>query len=545
LLLPTVAVPKLTLVGVAAACAWAPVPLNPMVSGDPGALLAIETVPVADEVPVGLKVTLKEAVWPGLSVWGASAPIEKEEPVRLDPLMETDPVPVFLSVTFVDAFWPTATLPKLRLDGFALKAPWACVPVPLRPIVKGDPGALLVIETLPVAAEPFVGANVTLKDAVWPGFRVWFAKVDIVKTEPLTLAPVIETCAVPEFVIVTVEDVFWPTATLGKLTLDGLAFNAPCAPAPLKLILRGDPGAVLAIETLPVAGVPFVGVNVTLNDALCPGDKVWAARADMANPAPVTPDPVIETEAVPEFVSVIDDEEFWPTATLPKLTLEGLALKPPCTPVPLKAIVRGEPGALFVIEMIPFCEVVLGGLNVTLKEAVWPGPRLWDGSVDIVKPAPLIPEPEIETGAFPVLVRVIVDDEFCPTLMLPKLTLEGFAVSAPCVPIPSSGTVTFEFVALLTKVKLPLAWPLPTGVNFTWTEALCPAGSDVGVAEPISENPSPETVMLETSVVAVPVFVTSRLCVVLAPTCMFPKFKEAVLVESTPDFDSGFVGNEP
>lgn len=68
MLLPTVAVPKLTLVGVAEICACAPVPLKEIVRAPPGAVLAIETLPVADAVPVGLNVTLKEVVCPALSV---------------------------------------------------------------------------------------------------------------------------------------------------------------------------------------------------------------------------------------------------------------------------------------------------------------------------------------------------------------------------------------------------------------------------------------------------------------------------------------------
>jgi len=59
---------------------------------------------------------------------------------------------------------PTATLPKSTLAGFALSAP--SVPVPLNAIVRGEPGALLVIDTLPLALVAVVGAKVTVKVVV-------------------------------------------------------------------------------------------------------------------------------------------------------------------------------------------------------------------------------------------------------------------------------------------------------------------------------------------------------------------------------------------
>ena len=89
----------------------------------------------------------------------------KPVPVMLLPLIATAAVPVLESVTDVgELLLPTTTLPKLMLAGFALSAP--CVPVPLRAIFSGEPGALLVIETLPLALVAVVGAKVTVKDVV-------------------------------------------------------------------------------------------------------------------------------------------------------------------------------------------------------------------------------------------------------------------------------------------------------------------------------------------------------------------------------------------
>ena len=47
---------------------------------------------------------------------------------------------------------------------------------------------------------------------------------------------------------------------------------------------------------------------------------------------------VIETGAVPEFVSVTETVPELPTRGLPKAIVGGLAMSVPCVPVPLKGI---------------------------------------------------------------------------------------------------------------------------------------------------------------------------------------------------------------
>jgi hypothetical protein len=68
LLLPTVTVPKLTLVGLAEICDCVPVPLRAIVRGEFVPLLVIDTLPVALVAVVGAKVIVKVVVWPGFSV---------------------------------------------------------------------------------------------------------------------------------------------------------------------------------------------------------------------------------------------------------------------------------------------------------------------------------------------------------------------------------------------------------------------------------------------------------------------------------------------
>ena len=62
---------------------------------------------------------------------------------------------------------------------------------------------------------------------------------------------------------------------------------------------------------------------------------------------------------------------------------------------------------------------------------------------------------------------------------------------------------------------------------------------------PITVYPAPEMVAWEMLTVALPVFVTVRLCVLLFPTETFPKVTLVELAESTPVLDPGFPEPEP
>lgn len=63
-----------------------------------------------------------------------------------------------------------------------------------------------------------------------------------------------------------------------------------------------------------------------------------------------------------------------PTVTLPKLALEGVKLIEACkaTPVPLSAIVEGEPGALLAIVIVPGRLPADVGANLALNVALAP-----------------------------------------------------------------------------------------------------------------------------------------------------------------------------
>jgi hypothetical protein len=119
--------------------------------GDPPALLAIETVPVPAPAFVGAYFTCRVALCPTFSVDGVVTPVAvKPLPVTVTPVICTATCPEFVTVAGSVALPPRATLPKLKLVGFNVNCPMAVVePVPVKAIVDGDAGSLLVIEMLP------------------------------------------------------------------------------------------------------------------------------------------------------------------------------------------------------------------------------------------------------------------------------------------------------------------------------------------------------------------------------------------------------------
>ena len=136
-------------------------------------------------------------------------------------------LPVLFSVMVCEELLPTFTFPKATGEGLIDNCACVEVPDPVKLITSGEPGALLATDTVPVAAPATVGANVTVSVAVCPGVRVWAASVLMLKPVPLAVAPLIETLAVPLFVKVTLTVPAFPTVTLLKLMLAGLAPNPP------------------------------------------------------------------------------------------------------------------------------------------------------------------------------------------------------------------------------------------------------------------------------------------------------------------------------
>lgn len=178
---------------------------------------------------------------------------------------------MLVTVKVCDFVRPSTTLPKLKLVGEMLIP--ACVPVPLKTIVSGEPVALLVTVTAPLAAPAVVGANFTERVAVCDGANVAGVVNPLtLKPVPLALTPEIWTEAFPVFVRMTCCVELLPATILPKLMLLGFAVSCPEAleePAPLKLT-----------TAVPFAGSLLVNVILPLTLPAAVGEKLAVTGTD-------------------------------------------------------------------------------------------------------------------------------------------------------------------------------------------------------------------------------------------------------------------------
>jgi len=141
-------------------------------------------------------------------------------------------------------------------------------------------------------------------------------------------------------------------------------------PVPVSGIAVGEPARFVLTEMLPDAPPGDVGAKTTLNAMLLLGASVWAEKPFTLKPAPVTLSDETTRFAVPIFLSVTTCVAVAPSATSPKLTLEGVTDIPGCVPVPVSGIAVGEPERLVLTEMLPETALVEVGVNVALNVMV-------------------------------------------------------------------------------------------------------------------------------------------------------------------------------
>jgi hypothetical protein len=239
--------------------------------------------------------------------------------------------PLFVRVTLSELVVPSFTFPKLKLVGFAPSSTLAATPLPPNAIVSGEVGALLASVTDPETPPDVDGVKTALNVAVFPAATVRGAlNPEVLKPVPVTATCEIVRLALPPFETVMVCELLLPTTTLPKAALDGAAAICACVPVPLHVIARGEPGALLANEMLPLAPPVEDGVKLAESPRLWPAlSVVGVDNPAMAKPEPETLAEEIVMLAVPEFVRVIGCDPLLPTATLPKLTLVGLAVSCP------------------------------------------------------------------------------------------------------------------------------------------------------------------------------------------------------------------------
>ena len=122
---------------------------------------------------------------------------------------------------------------------------------------------------------------------------------------------------------------------------------------------------------LPVA----VGVYCAEKVVLWPALSVKGnASPLMLKPAPLAEAAEIVRLDPPELVRVSVSIFELPTTTLPKLKLTGFGVICPCvTPVPVRPMFNGEPGASDTIANVPFAEPAAVGAKVTVNATLWLG----------------------------------------------------------------------------------------------------------------------------------------------------------------------------
>jgi len=126
---------------------------------------------------------------------------------------------------------------------------------------------------------------------------------------------------------------------------------------------------------LPFAVPAVLGSKITLNENVCEGFRVTAPAPLSEYPVPLTVIAEICTELLPVLVIVsfnVDDTDVF---TLPNARFEELndSVLVAATPVPLRATVAGEFGALLAIFTVPAKVPVVVGANTALNETLDPG----------------------------------------------------------------------------------------------------------------------------------------------------------------------------
>jgi hypothetical protein len=146
-----------------------PVPESEIFSGEFGALLAIESVPVSLPAAFGSKFTVYCTDWFGVSVSAAPDPLRLNPvPLTVTPVIFAFALPVLVIVTdCVDAL-PDFTLPKLKLVVLADSATLDETPLPLSGIEAELLVALLSIVIEPLSVAALVGLNSAVNVALLP-----------------------------------------------------------------------------------------------------------------------------------------------------------------------------------------------------------------------------------------------------------------------------------------------------------------------------------------------------------------------------------------
>lgn len=195
-------------------------------------------------------------------------------------------------------------------------------------------------------------------------------------------------------------------------------------PVPVRAIVVGLARFVFTVM-LPETAPAVVGAKTALNVMVLFGVSVCAVNPVTLKPVPVTLSEETVRLPVPMFFRVIACVEPVPSATLPKLTLDGVTEIPGCVPVPVSGIAVGDPARFVFTEMLPDTLPAEVGAKTALKVMVLLGVRVCAVKPVTLKPAPEALSDETVRLAVPVFFNVIVWELFEPSATLPKAMLDG------------------------------------------------------------------------------------------------------------------------
>lgn len=177
--------------------------------------------------------------------------------------------------------------------------------------------------------------------------------------------------------------------------------------------------------------------------------------------------------------------------------------------MPDSGIARAPLPELELTVSVPLADPAAAGVKTVLKVALPPAFRV-SGNVGPVKvkPLPVMVALEIVTASPPEFVTDTGTPPLEPTVIFPKVTLAGFAVSAPdCRPVPDREMLSGESEASDVTVNVPLDELPATGLKVTLKARVWFGSSVAGRVKPVVEKPGPLMLICEIVTVAPPVLV--------------------------------------
>lgn len=297
-------------------------------------------------------------------------------------------------------------------------------------------------------------------------------------------------------------------------------------PVPLKVTTTGAFVSFVIAARLPVNVPATDGANFTVTVTLWPAARVTGNVTPLKlNPVPL----IVPCEIVrpPLFaVNFTGKETLLPTVTVPNPSEVASAVSVPIgdTPVPLTETLVVALVALLEIVNAPTTAPVVVGENFTENDALCPAASVSGRAGPVTeKPAPvmlaadMVTEPELA-------VTVTPCEALVPVVTFPKLSEAELTLSdtLAVAPVPESWR---DEIVDGTVVTLPDTAPAVVGAKLTAKDTLWPTASVTGKLIPETLKPDPVTFSCVIVVLAVPVFVSDAVCVLLVPSVTVPNAK--------------------